>query len=101
VVFLYVDDKIIPSANVEWGLERLHLVLDVFRRHNLTIKMPRQKLCFKEYVMRHHKVYRRLSDGKVAWVVPCAARWQIVKLCHDQARHLGVENTLRKIQQNY
>jgi hypothetical protein len=42
VVFLYVDDKIIPSANVEWGLERLHLVLDVFRRHNLKIKMPRQ-----------------------------------------------------------
>jgi hypothetical protein len=51
--------------------------------------------------MRHHKVYRRPSDGKVAWVVPRAARWQIVKLCHDQARHLGVENTLRKIQQNY
>jgi hypothetical protein len=34
-------------------------------------------------------------------VVPRAARWQIVKLCHDQARHLGVENTLRKIQQKY
>jgi hypothetical protein len=36
----------------------------------------------------------------MAWVVPRAARWQIVKLCHDQAGHLGVENTLRKRQQN-
>jgi hypothetical protein len=64
-------------------------------------KNAQTKQYFQEYVMRHHKVYLRLPDGKVAWVVPRAARWQIVRLCHDQAGHLGVENTLRRIQQNY
>jgi hypothetical protein len=65
-------------------------------------KNAETKQYFQEYVMRHHhRVYRRLPPGKVAWVVPRAARWQIVRLCHDQAGHLGVENTLRRIQQNY
>jgi hypothetical protein len=65
-------------------------------------KNAETKQYFQEYVMRHHhRVYRRLPPGKVAWVVRRAARWQIVRLCHDQTGHLGVENTLRRIQQNY
>ena len=56
---------------------------------------------FREYALIHNKVYRKLPDGRQLWEVPRAARWQIVRLCHDQAGHLGVENTLRRIQAHY
>jgi hypothetical protein len=41
VAFPYIDDVIIPSTTVEEGLERLRLVLESFRKHNLTIKFSK------------------------------------------------------------
>jgi transposase InsO family protein len=59
------------------------------------------KQYFREYVLKNNKVYRKLPDGKRVWEVPRAARWQIVRLCHDQAGHLGIENTLQRIKMHY
>ncbi|KAF2884428.1 hypothetical protein ILUMI_21752 [Ignelater luminosus] len=52
---------------------------------------------FEEYVLKDGKVYRKLP----AWVVPKCVRWQICRLCHDQAGHAGVENTIKRIQESY
>lgn len=59
------------------------------------------KYYFKEYVLKNEKVHRRLSDQKVAWVVPRNARMQICRLCHDEAGHLGIEKTIERISRNY
>jgi hypothetical protein len=39
--FPYIDDVIIPSTTVEKDLERLRLVLESFRKHNLRIKLSK------------------------------------------------------------
>ncbi|CAK9814127.1 Pro-Pol polyprotein [Anthophora plagiata] len=64
-------------------------------------KSPEVKHYFKEYVLKKDKVYRRMSDNKIAWVVPRNARLQICRLCHDDAGHLSAEKTLQRIQRNY
>ncbi|CAK9814884.1 hypothetical protein ANTQUA_LOCUS8262 [Anthophora quadrimaculata] len=64
-------------------------------------KSPEVKHYFKEYMLKKDKVYRRMSDNKIAWVVPKDARLQICRLCHDDARHLSAEKTLERIQRNY
>nr|XP_012138507.1 PREDICTED: uncharacterized protein K02A2.6-like [Megachile rotundata] len=64
-------------------------------------KSAETKHYFKEYVLKANKLYHRLSDDKMVWVVPKAARLQIFRLCHDDAGHLGTEKTLQRIQQNY
>ena len=46
------------------------------------------------------QVHRKL-DILYRWVVPRAICWQIVKLCHDDLGHFGIEKTLAKIQENY
>jgi hypothetical protein len=56
---------------------------------------------FGNYEVRNNKVYRVLGDGTKLWVVPKEARWQILRLCHDQAGHFGIEHTIRRIQLNY
>jgi hypothetical protein len=56
---------------------------------------------FDNYEVRNNKVYRVLGDGTKLWVVPKEARWQILRLCHDQAGHFGIEHTIRRIQLNY
>ncbi|CAK9796589.1 Transposon Ty3-I Gag-Pol polyprotein [Anthophora quadrimaculata] len=64
-------------------------------------KSPEVKHYFKEYVLKKGKVYRRMPDNKIAWVVPKDARLQICRLCHDDAGHLSAEKTLERIQRNY
>ncbi|CAK9820116.1 hypothetical protein ANTQUA_LOCUS10467 [Anthophora quadrimaculata] len=64
-------------------------------------KSPEVKHYFKEYVLKKNKVYRRMPDNKLAWVVPKDARLQICRLCHDDAGHLSAEKTLERIQRNY
>lgn len=59
------------------------------------------KMYFDEYVLKNDRVYRKLKNGKILWAVPRAVRWQICRLCHDQAGHAGTENTITRIQENY
>jgi hypothetical protein len=48
VAFPYIDDIIIPSATVEEGLDRLRLVLEALRKHNLTIKLGKCNFFYTE-----------------------------------------------------
>lgn len=41
IAFPYIDDIIIPCPTFEEGLTRLNSVLEVFRRHNLTLKISK------------------------------------------------------------
>lgn len=76
-------------------LSRIHKILKVAEKNSET------KQYFREYELKDEKLYRKLQDGRKLWAVPKLARWQILKLCHDKAGHMGVENTLKRIQLNY
>ncbi|KAJ3642004.1 hypothetical protein Zmor_028469 [Zophobas morio] len=41
VAFPYIDDVIIPSTTVEEGLERVRLVLEALRKHNITLRLSK------------------------------------------------------------
>lgn len=64
-------------------------------------KSSSYKQYVQEYLIKRNKVYKKLGKGKIAWVVPKSARWQICKLCHDDAGHLGLEKTLERITDSY
>ena len=59
------------------------------------------KKYFTNYLLKKGKVYRRLDGGHSAWAVPKSARFQICRLCHDDAGHLALEKTLLRIRENY
>jgi hypothetical protein len=59
------------------------------------------KSYFDDYVLKNDRVYRKLENGKTSWVVPKDVRWQVCRLCHDQAGHTGIENTLKRMQKHY
>jgi hypothetical protein len=54
--FPYIDDIIIPSATVEEGLDRLRLVLEALRKHNLTIKLGKCNFFYTEISYLGRKV---------------------------------------------
>ncbi len=56
---------------------------------------------FNEYMLKSNRVYKKMNEGPALWVVPKDARWQICRLCHDDAGHQGVENTLKRVRNNY
>jgi transposase InsO family protein len=78
--------------------EQLLRIKKILEERNITNET---KQYFKEYELRNNKIYRKLDNGRKAWVVPKMARMQICRLCHDDTGHLGVEKTLKRIQENY
>jgi hypothetical protein len=54
--FPYIDDMIIPSATVEQGLDRLRLVLEAMRKHNLTIKLGKCNFFYTDISYLRRKV---------------------------------------------
>lgn len=52
------------------------------------------------YVIKNHKVYRKVDD-RLCLVVPRSARLQICKSNHDDIGHLGETKTLEKIQSQF
>lgn len=46
------------------------------------------------------RLYRKTEEG-LRWVVPKASRWRIVKQCHDDIGHIGIDKTYAKISNDY
>lgn len=89
------SDWILAAQLQDDQLSKVNKILSV------GVRSPETEQCFQQYVLKRGIVYRKLTGGKSVWAVPHAARWQIVRLCHDQAGHLSIEHTLRRIQLNY
>lgn len=54
----------------------------------------------KNYVIKNHRVYRRVGED-LCIVVPRDARWQICRSNHDEVGHLGITKTTEKIQREF
>lgn len=55
---------------------------------------------FDKYELKGGVVFRKTEIGD-KWVVPRVARWNVVKMCHDDSGHFAIEKTLEKIKENY
>lgn len=88
-------DWILSAQLQDDKLARVHKILLA------RVENSETKQYFQKYELKQGKVYRKMPKGKSVWAVPHAARWQIVRLCHDQVGHLSIEHTLRRIQMNY
>ena len=58
------------------------------------------KQYFEKYNLKGGVVFRKTESG-VKWVVPRAARWNIVKMYHDDLGHFSLDKTLGKIQEKH
>jgi len=63
VVFPYLDDVIIPSKMIEEDMHQLRQVLDVFRAHNLTLKLKKCSF-FSETIEYLERLVNKKSDLK-------------------------------------
>jgi len=61
---------------------------------------PDTKQYFEKYVLKGGVVFRKTDKGN-KWVVPRMARFNVVKLCHDDQGHFALDKTLEKIRENY
>lgn len=58
----------------------------------------------KNYAIKNGRLYRIVEkNGEInlKWVVPKSVRWQIVRMNHDDAGHLGFDKTYEKISHVY
>jgi len=53
-----------------------------------------------DYVLQRCRLHRRTQNGQ-RLVVPRGVTWRIVRSCHDEAGHFGVEKTLQRIAKNF
>lgn len=63
-------------------------------------KQPNTKMFFNEYDVKGGVVFKKTIEG-YRWLVPKLSRFNIVRLCHDEQGHFGVDKTLEKIRGNY
>lgn len=75
-------------------LKRIHEILS----HNNSDESC-QQIC-NDYTLKYHRIFREEADG-LRWAVPRTARQRIVKICHDDIDHPGVEKTLNELQADY
>lgn len=61
---------------------------------------PDTKQYFDSYALKGGVVFRKTPEG-LRWLVPKMSRFNIVRLCHDEQGHFGVDKTLGKIKENY
>ncbi|KAL0902831.1 hypothetical protein ABMA27_000613 [Loxostege sticticalis] len=61
---------------------------------------PRITDIYQNYKLKSGKIYR-VVDSQLKWLVPRGFRWQILKKCHDELGHFGVDKTLDKLKSLY
>lgn len=76
----------------EW--KRIHEALS----HKNSDEASRQ--IHNDYALKENRVFRKEAGG-LRWAVPRAARQRIVKICHDDIGHPGIEKTSNKLRADY
>lgn len=71
-------------------------IIDVLNYQN---KSPQGEQLKREYGLLNKRLYRKLD--KMKFVVPKSVRWRIVKSCHDDMGHFGLEKMLQRIQKHF
>ncbi|CAK9816327.1 Pro-Pol polyprotein [Anthophora plagiata] len=61
---------------------------------------PNVKQYFDKYDLKGGVVFRKTEAGN-KWLVPRAARWNVVKMCHDDQGHFALDKTIEKIKEHY
>jgi transposase InsO family protein len=88
------DDWILAAQLRDETCERLHKILTQQPVDN------EGKRIHEKYVLQQNRVYKATPSGR-RWVVPKAARAQVVFYHHDNLGHLGAEKTCEMIKSKY
>ena len=75
-------------------------LMDVINVLNGTRKSEHEKQLKREYCLKKNRLYRRVLD-ELKFVVPNSMRWRIVKSCHDDMGHFGLDKTIHRISENF
>ena len=51
----------------------------------------------KDYSLVNERIDRK-QEGKTKFVVPKSIYWRVVKFCHNDVGHFGIEKTIQRIQ---
>lgn len=63
-------------------------------------KRPDTKQYFDCYEVRGGVLFRKTDEG-LRWVVPRMSRFHVVRLCHDEQGHFGIDKTIEKVKRHY
>lgn len=88
------DDWVLSAQLTDKRCRELHKVLT-----EVPIT-PEDKKVHKEFLLKENRLYRVTTKGK-RWVVPKAARRNILNYYHDGAGHFGVDKTMEAIEKRY
>lgn len=97
-----VSEKIlmIKPSSADWVYmmqredESLKEIIDVLCGNK---QSNQRKQYESEYTMEKNRLYRKGNDAKLLLVVPKGLRWRIAKLYHDDVGHPALENTLKRL----
>lgn len=99
-IFVYIDDLLIVSADLETHLERLRLVASCLRRANLTINVEKSKFCMRTIRYLGHIV----GDGQIRpdqARVQCIVEFPVPTTVKQVRRFLGMSGWYQRYINNY
>ncbi|XP_037959150.1 uncharacterized protein LOC119688549 [Teleopsis dalmanni] len=89
------EDLILTMQQQDANLQQ---IIDILKRR---IDSTQREQHEKEFILKGNWLYGRHHDGKDLLVIPKGIRWRIVRLCHDDASHPGVDDTIKHIKQHF
>lgn len=98
-----VDNFIFRIETEDWLLagqltdEKLKVIAQILEN---SPKDPYEKSIHKDYFLRENRIYRKHGNSEL-WVVPQGMRKEVVKACHDDFGHFGLDKTLSKLLETY
>jgi Integrase zinc binding domain len=80
--------------------ERIRQIKIILDKEKSATDSSEEKEVRKKFMAKNERVFR-IEEGNTMWVVPSAIRWRVVKSCHDDVGHFGVEKTINLLKANY
>ena len=54
-----------------------------------------------EYEIKSNRLFKKIDENRLLLVIPRGVRWRVVKLCHNNIGHPGVDGTIKRIAQHF
>lgn len=93
VLAVETEDWLTTIQGVDEEVQRIKRILE-------DSETPKISDVYQNYRLKNGKVYK-VVDSQLKWLVPKGFRWQLLKKCHDELGHFGVDKTLDKLKSMY
>lgn len=93
VALIAEEDWLLAAQQPDKKIQKINKILQSGSRHE-------NKAIFNDYALKGGKVYRVTTSG-LRWVAPETAKYQILRMVHDDLGHFGVDKTLEIVSRKY